>query len=178
MQPLLDEAVVQLRVAVPLGAVQVRVATAHADLVGPGVERLQVACERGGGGAVQERDVQAGRIGTRAKERIARHDAGQLVARSEQDLHVEAQLARDAFLDATNDCGGALRPALEHDIAALDVRDDVGVAEPYEQGLEHRHLDPVAPTDVDAAQHRNIGGHRLLRGALEVHVFVTQVREP
>src|SRR5262249_38772675 len=82
---------------------------------------------------------------------------GQFLRCTQHHGDIETERIGDALLDGGRRCrrlGG-----VEHDVAALDVREDAGVAEVFEQlaQLLHRHL--AAASDIDAAQQCDMGAH-------------------
>jgi hypothetical protein len=99
----------------------------------------------------REAHLVALRVSDYSAERVSLDDLGQLVARPHDDVDIEPEPIRDHPLAvARNLLGGG--GAREHDVAALEVGPNVVVDRVRERLAELRHRDPVARSEVDAAQ--------------------------
>ena len=102
----------------------------------------------------QEADVQPALFGHLA-ERVQRGDPGNLIHRSHEGLHLEAELLLEVLLDLPLECLDVFHAAGEEHIAAGNEGRDVLELERLEVPLEVGHRDGVA-ADVDRPQERRM----------------------
>ena len=91
-------------------------------------------------------------------ERVALDHVGQLVARPHDHADLDPEVLGDPPLELLRDLPGRLARGV-HDVAALQQRAHVLVAEPGQQLPELGHLDPIAAAEVDAAQQGDTARH-------------------
>ena len=102
----------------------------------------------------QEHDDPSARV--RVGERVRGDDRREVVVRPRQDADVEPELSLDGALRRCGATPAGIPVATEDDVAALEIGLDVLAAQRRVQRAQARHRDQVVPTDVDAAQERDV----------------------
>jgi len=103
-------------------------------------------------GVAQKRDVQGLGIGAGGEERVSPRYFFQLGGGAHHDRDADSQLGLERRRDARRHPAGDGIFAAEHDVAALDVRPDVGASGVGEHAGEGLHRHHVLAADVDPAQ--------------------------
>src|SRR5687768_11070079 len=165
----------------PFGTPHVRRASADRELRGSPILLLD-RCEFSEGRRITDNRHEKARgiVGT-AAERIALDYLVHLVWRQHYHAGRNTDLARESLLDPHGSVGGS-GPRCENDVAAVQKRAHVPVAETFDERAQVAHSDSLRAPDVDAANQRDVdflrfhGRARTIKAVSNQHLRSGKVR--
>ena len=137
---------------------RVELAAVDHDLLRTDIERAEAPSDRGIQLRTQKGDEVARRILGDRRERVARDDLRQLVARAHEDVHLKAEPRLELPFEVSLE----LRPrraTLEDHVAALQERAHVLVAALGQEPAQRGHLHAPRLAEVDPAQEDDARRH-------------------